>query len=180
MAFESLVPWRRNTSLIGFDPFGAETISPFSSLQREMNRMFNNIWSAPSRMPRNTLLRPEAGTFFYPDIEMSETNGHIDLSAEIPGVSEQDIELTISQDGTSISLKGEKKLAKKKKKKKEKEEKDYYCAERVYGEFKRTVALPCAVDQNKVEAKFHDGVLEVKLTKTEVYPTVKHIPIKAG
>jgi HSP20 family protein len=138
--------------------------------------MFNNIWSAPGVIPRNPQLRQDAGTFFSPDVEMSETNGHIEVSAEIPGVSEKDIDLTISQDGTSLSLRGEKKLSKKK----EDKEKDYYCAERVYGEFRRTVALPCAVDQDKVEAKFRNGVLEVKLTKTDASSKVKHIPIKAS
>ena len=175
MAFESLVPWRRNTSLIGSDPFGTDPLSPLSSLQREMNRMFNNIWSAPSAMPRSSQLQQSAaGTFFYPDIEMSETDGHIELSAEIPGVSEKDIDLTISQDGKSLSLRGEKKLAT------EKKEQDYYCAERVYGEFRRTMALPCAVDQDKVEARFHNGVLEVKLTKSDPVSNVKHIPVKAS
>ena len=174
MAFESLVPWRRNTSLIGSDPFGADALSPISSLQREMNRMFNNIWSAPSLMPRSSQLRQDAGTVFYPDIEMSETDGHIEVSAEIPGVSENDIDLTISQDGTSLSLRGEKKLAK------EKKEKDYYCAERVYGEFRRTVSLPCEVDQDKVDARFRNGVLEVKLTKTAPSASVKRIPVKAS
>ena len=175
MAFESLVPWRRrNTSLIGADPFGTDSLSPFTSLQREMNRMFDNIWSDPSSMSRNPQLRQGAEAFFYPDVEMSETDGHIEVSAEIPGVSEKDIDLTISQDGTSLSLRGEKKLAK------EKKEQDYYCAERVYGEFRRTVALPSAVDQNKVDARFHNGVLEVKLTKTDPSSNVKHIPVKAS
>ncbi len=171
MTLESLVPWRRNTSLLSSDPFSSEPMSAMSSLQREMNRMFNNIWSTP------TLGRPsqlqQAGVVFYPDVEVSETDGHIEVSAEIPGVSEKDIDLTISADGTSLSIRGEKKLAK------EKKEKDYYCAERVYGEFRRTVTLPCAVDQDKVEAKFHNGVLEIDLTKTDASSKVKRIAIKA-
>lgn len=173
MAFESLVPWRRNTSLAGTDPLGSD---PFSSLQREMNRMFNNFWMTPGPMQKGSPLGQTAGVSFLPDIEMSETNGYIEVSAEIPGVSEKDIELTISQDGSSLSIRGEKKVAKGKKEK----EKDYYCAERVYGEFKRTLELPCAVDQDKVQAKFSNGVLEVKLTKTDASPNVKRIPIKAG
>lgn len=174
MAFENLVPWRRSSSLVGSDPFGTDPLSPFSSLQREMNRMFDNIWSTPGATSMSPQLRQDAGAFFYPDIEMSETDGHIDVSAEIPGVSEKDIDLTISQDGTQLSLRGEKKLAK------EKKEQDYYCAERVYGEFRRTVALPCAVNQDKVDARFHNGVLEVKLTKMDPSSNVKRIPVKAS
>ena len=173
MTLESLVPWRRNTSLLSSDPFGSEPMSAMSSLQREMNRMFNNMWSEPTLARRPSPLTQALSTVFYPDVEVSETDGHIQLSAEIPGVSEKDIDLTISADGTSLSIRGEKKLAK------EKKEKEYYCAERVYGEFRRTVTLPCAVNQDKVEAKFHNGVLEIDLTKTDASSNVKHIPIKA-
>ena len=175
MAFESLVPWRRNTSLIGSDPFGADTLTPFSSLQREMNRMFNNLWSTPSRMPRTSLLRQDADTLFYPDMEISETNGHIEVSAEIPGVSEKDIDLTLSPDGKTLALKGVKKLSK------EKKDKDYYYAERSYGEFRRTMTLPSPVNPDKVDAKFHNGVLEIKLTKVEDSSKgVKRIAIKGS
>jgi HSP20 family protein len=110
---------------------------------------------------------------------MSETDGHIEVSAEIPGVSEKDIDLTISADGTSLSIRGEKKLAKNKQEKKQ-EKKDYYCAERAYGEFRRTVALPTEVDPDEVEAKFHNGVLEIVLTKADASSKVKHIAVKAS
>jgi HSP20 family protein len=137
-----------------------------------MNRMFNNMWSSS---PLASQIAPGTeATFFHPEVEMSETNGHIDVSAEIPGVSEKDIDLTLSPDGTTLSIKGEKKLSK------EKKDKDYYYAERSYGEFRRTMTLPCPVNPDKVDAKFHNGVLEVKLTKVEDSSKgVKRIAIKA-
>lgn len=111
---------------------------------------------------------------FIPDVEMSETDGHIHVSAEIPGVSEKDLDITLSPDGTTLSIRGEKKLVK------EKQEKDYYCAERTYGEFRRTLAMPSAVKQDGVVAKFTNGVLEIDLTKSDPSSKgIKHIPIKA-
>jgi HSP20 family protein len=135
--------------------------------------MFNNIWSEPS-LSRGGALEEGAG-FFYPDVEMSETNGHIEISAELPGVTDKDIDVTLSPDGTTLAIKGEKKLSK------EKKEKDYYCAERSYGAFRRTMSLPTPVNPDKVDAKFHHGVLEIKLTKVDDSSKgVKHIDIKAS
>lgn len=175
MALQSLAPWRRNTSLLSSDPLASDAVSSISSLQREMNRMFNNIWSAPTLGVRTSATPQWQSASFCPPVEMAETDGHIEVSAEIPGVSDKDIDVTISADGTSLSIRGEKKLAKKKK-----EEKDYYCAERTYGEFKRTVALPCEVDPDEVDAKFHNGVLEIVLTKADSSSKVKHISVKAS
>ena len=121
------------------------------------------------------MLGREPMHIFSPEVEMSETDGHIEVSAEIPGVTEKDIDVTISADGSTLSIRGEKKLAK------EVREKDYYCAERVYGEFRRTLPLPCPVNQDKVEAKFHNGVLEINLTKADASARgVKHIDIKTS
>lgn len=170
MNLESLVPWRRNTSLVS-DPFSSEPLTSISSLQREMNRMFNNIWSTPSMASR--IAPSTEAAFFHPEVEMSETNGHIEVSAEIPGVTEKDIDLTLSPDGKTLALKGVKKLSK------EKKDKDYYYAERSYGEFRRTMTLPSPVNPDKVDAKFHNGVLEIKLTKVEDSSKgVKRIAIK--
>jgi HSP20 family protein len=117
----------------------------------------------------------EGPSLFYPDIEMSETNGHIEISAELPGVSEKDIDVTLSPDGQTLVIKGEKKLTK------EKKEKDYYCAERSYGAFRRTMSLPSSVNPDKVDAKFRNGVLEIKLNKVDdTSKGMKHIDIKAS
>ena len=171
---ENLVPWRRTTALTS-DPFVSEPLSTISSLQREMNRMFNNLWAGPSIGQRRSAFSEVQGMTFVPDIEMSESDGHIFVSAEIPGVSEKDIDVTLSPDGTMLSIRGEKKLAK------EKREKDYYCSEREYGEFVRSLSLTTPVDENKIGAKFHNGVLEIDLTKAEgASQGVKHIPVKSS
>ena len=162
MAFEKLVPWRQSTP--PSDPF-----TSLSSLQSEMNRMFNNMWSSPTP---STVVE-EGMTFFHPDVEMSETDGHIEVSAELPGVSEKDIDVTLTPDGKTLSIKGEKKTSK------ETKEKDYYFAERTYGSFRRTMSLPAAANPDKVEAKFRNGVLEITLNKMESSSKgLKHIAIK--
>ena len=138
-----------------------------------MNRMFNNIWSSPSFVSQGSML-DEVSSLFRPDVEMSETNGHIEVTVELPGVSEKDIDVTLSADGKYLGISGEKKLSK------EKKETDYYCAERVYGAFRRTMSLPSSVNPDKVDAKFHHGVLEIKLDKVDdASKGVKHIDIKA-
>jgi HSP20 family protein len=134
--------------------------------------MFNNMWSSPSLLSHEGL--SDEAAFFYPDVEIAETDGHIEVSAEIPGVSEKDIDVTLSPDGTTLSIKGEKKLSK------EKREKDYYCAERSYGAFRRTMTLPCPVNPDKVDAKFQHGVLEIKLNKQDdTSKGLKHIAVKS-
>ena len=169
MAFEKLVPWRQSGSLTS-SPFlnPSESFTSLSSLQSEMNRMFNNMWSSPTP----SILAEEGMPFFHPDVEMSETNGHIEVSAELPGVSEKDIDVTLTPDGKTLSIKGEKRISK------EKKEKDYYCAERAYGTFRRTMTLPATVNPDKVEAKFRNGVLEITLNKMESSKSLKHIDIK--
>lgn len=174
MVLENLVPWRRGTSMTS-SPFSSSPLASLSSLQHEMNRMFNNMWAAPSLLSQTSHLRDESSTHFYPDVEICEEDGHIEVSAEIPGVSEKDIDVTLSPDGNTLSIKGEKKISK------TKSEKDYYCAERAYGAFRRTMTLPSPVNPDKVDAKFRNGVLEIKLSKIDDSSRrVKHIDIKTA
>ena len=168
MTFEQLVPWRKGAAQ------GQGPMSALSSLQEEMNRMFNNMWSSPGLSPPPTAPGEEMTSFFYPDIEMSESDGHIEVSAELPGVSDKDMTITLSPDGTTLSIKGEKKISK------EKKGKDYYCAERSYGSFRRTMTLPVPVNSEKVSAKFKHGVLEIKLEKLhDTSSAAKHIQISS-
>ncbi len=100
-----------------------------------------------------------AGDTFSPRIDISETEKNIIINAEIPGVSKENLKITL-QDNI-LTIEGEKK--------KVNEEKDieYYREERAFGKFKRSFTLPVEVDSDKVDAKFEDGVLEIKLVKYE-------------
>lgn len=145
--------------------------SPFTSLQREMNRLFDNFLGGPTLSPWAPFERGPAGAFI-PRVDVSETDREIKVSAELPGLDENDIDVSLTRD--TLTIKGEKK--------EEKEEKgtDYYRMERSYGSFSRSIPLPVEVDTDKVEATFKKGVLHVTLPKTEsAIEKTKKIPVKA-
>ena len=142
----ALAPWR-----------GMET------LRQEMERVFDRFFE-----PRWDEF--EAVGAWAPKLDFSETKDAYLVKAEVPGVEQKDISVSIQDQ--MLTIKGEKH--------KEKEEKDekYHRVERSWGAFARTIALPAGVDTEKVNATFKDGVLTVKLPKT---PAAKGttIPVKA-
>ncbi|HEY0836135.1 MAG TPA: Hsp20/alpha crystallin family protein [Azospirillum sp.] len=130
----------------------------FLDLREQMDRLFDNFfgttvepfgWGREGRM--TMALR----------VDVSETPDAITIKADLPGLDEKDVELTL--DGGVLTLKGEKKV--------EKEEKDeakhYHVVERGYGSFLRTFRLPDTVEAEKVAATFDKGVLTITLPKTE-------------
>ena len=106
-----------------------------------------------------------------PSIDVAESDDEITVKAEIPGVSADDIDVSI--DGSNLVISGEKKQ--------ESEEKDrnYYRVERCYGSFRRSIALPPGVDVDNIKASSKDGVLTVAIPKTEDKKSRK-IKIKAN
>lgn len=116
-------------------------------------------------------LRWQGRDFMWqPRVDVNETKDEIVVTAEVPGLTEKDIKITLKDNHLVIS--GEKKL--------EKEDKDenYYCCERRYGKFERAFALSTEVVAEKAKAKVKDGVLKIELPKAEkVKP--KEIEIQA-
>jgi HSP20 family protein len=103
-----------------------------------------------------------------PAIEVFEKEDRFVVKAELPGMKQEDIDLSVV--GDTLTIKGQRKAET------EVREEDYYCCERSYGSFFRSVALPSTVDAKKIEASYEDGVLEVTLPKApEVKP--KKVPI---
>lgn len=94
-----------------------------------------------------------------PDVDMFEDGGDVVVKAELPGIKKEDLEVTLT-DG-AITISGEKK------KEKEIKKKDYYKWERSYGSSCRTLSLPAEVQADKVKSTFKDGVLEVRMPKSE-------------
>ena len=125
-----------------------------SSLQNEMNRMFDRFFKGWDLSE----LGAETGAWL-PPIDLAETNDKVVVKAEIPGIDPKEIDISIQ--GDTLSVKGEKK--------EEKEEKggNYYRMERRYGSFSRSIDLPSSVDTNKVSAEYKNGVLEITLQKKE-------------
>ena len=138
-------------------PFGSlERWDPFRNLgdiQSEMNRLFDSFSGRPATMG-------QAGErMWLPAVDVRETKDEVILSFDVPGMSEKDIQLSIT--GDLLTVKGERKF-----------ERDdagdkYHRVERVYGKFERTVQLAMPVQTDKVKATYRDGVLEVKLPKLE-------------
>ncbi|MFQ5688411.1 MAG: Hsp20/alpha crystallin family protein [Candidatus Scalindua sp.] len=132
----------------------------FTSLHGDMNRMLDNFWDTKS-----------LGMEWRPSIDIAETDNDIIVKAEIPGVDPKDIDISIVDD--TLTIKGEKK------EEKEDKSKSYHRVERSYGSFTRRVALPAHVKIDEVEAKDHQGVLEITLPKMEKAKT-KKITVKTA
>ncbi|MCL5978683.1 MAG: Hsp20/alpha crystallin family protein [Nitrospirae bacterium] len=132
-------------------------LKELEEMRKDMDRLFDEFFSPVTRRRRGWL-KPEMGVI-VPNIEMYDRKNEIVLKAELPGVSKEDIDLTITKD--SLTLKGEIK------KEEEIKEEDYYASERSYGSFTRTIALPAEVDSEKSKASFKNGVLEIVLPKRE-------------
>ncbi|HOO00352.1 MAG TPA: Hsp20/alpha crystallin family protein [Syntrophales bacterium] len=147
---------------------GREEEHPFLSLQREMNRLFDDFFRGAG-MP--SLFEGEGGRF-YPSVDVRDAEGEIIVQAELPGMDDKDIEVLLTDN--ALTIKGEKK------EEKEDKGKGYYHMERTFGAFSRTIPLPGGVDTKKAEAKFKKGVLTISLPKTEeAKAKVKKIAVKS-
>jgi HSP20 family protein len=98
-------------------------------------------------------------SFAAPAVDVSEDDKAYKITAELPGLEQKDIDITVS--GDMLTLKGEKRYEK------EQKDKNRYMSERAYGSFQRSFALPEGVDRNKIAADLSKGVLTVSLPKTE-------------
>lgn len=139
-----LIPWR-----------------PFRELG-EMERRFEDILGRPF-LPAVWRRIPMVEMGWAPAIEVFEKEDKFVVKAELPGMKEEDIDISII--GDTLTIKGERKAES------EVKEEEYYCCECSYGSCSRSIALPSNVDANKIEANYEDGVLEVSLPKApEVKP----------
>ncbi len=126
--------------------------NPFLALQREVNNLFDDFFSpAP--------FETKDWNMGFPQVDIKETDKELKISAELPGLTEKDIEVLISED--LLTIQGEKREEKEDKKE------NYYSSERYYGSFKRQIRLPEAVTADKVQAKFKNGVLDITIPKSE-------------
>ena len=109
---------------------------------------------------------------WLPPVEVTESDKSIVISAELPGLAEKDVELSLEDD--VLTIRGEKM----EEKKEEKDDKRYHVVERTYGSFRRSFSLPSNVDAEKATAEFSKGVLTVTLPKVEAEKqTGRKIPV---
>ena len=125
-----------------------------SDVQGEVNRLFDTFFGRPTAGGNGPSPR-----MWVPVLDMHETKDDLILSFELPGVSEKDVSLSIT--GDLLTLKGERAFNR------DVTDDGYQHVERAYGKFERTVQLPMPVQADKVKATYRDGVLEVRLPKTE-------------
>jgi HSP20 family protein len=117
---------------------------PFST---DFNRLFNSLWEAPGQRR------------WMPEMDLVESDDHYLLKADLPGMKQEDVSIEFN-DGT-LTISGERKAEY------ERKEKGYVRLERSFGRFSRSLTLPDGVDPDKIEAAFHDGVLDVRIAKPE-------------
>lgn len=166
MNMNALAPFTRNIAGVpaGADP--VNTRDPFLALHRGVNQLFDEAlrdFGAPL-----TGRSPRAG--IWPSVEISEGEREVRVTAEVPGMERDDIELML--DGDAIVLRGEKKA--------ESEDAERRMSERFYGRFERRIPLGFEVGEEQVEARFRNGVLSVSVPKPANMPgTVRRIEISA-
>ena len=156
MAMET---WRPGRGLIPWQPFGD---------LGELSRRFENIFGRSLLPTWRRLPLEERG--WVPSIDVLEKEDKYTVRAELPGIKEEDIGVSVV--GDTLTIKGERKAES------EVREEDYHCCECSYGSFFRSIALPSNVDTEKIEASYEGGILEVSLPKAaEVKP--KKIAVSA-
>ncbi|MBN9598608.1 MAG: Hsp20/alpha crystallin family protein [Afipia sp.] len=142
MAMKSLIPVNQDRSLLRRD------LGPFTALQQEIDRLFDGF-------TRNfTGGMPQA---LVPSMDVSETDREIEITAELPGLEEKDVQLNVADN--LLTIRGEKKNLR------EEKDKDYRLVERSYGSFSRTIELPAGVDADSIKATISKGVLKVTVPK---------------
>ena len=169
MQISDLIPWGRDKNKT---PTTGESRSnnPLAALQRDINHVFEDFWE---RVENGWNGRTNAVGTFGPSTDVSETDKSIEVAIELPGMSEEDIDISLS--GDAMTIRGEKKVEH------EEKRKGVYMSERSYGSFYRTIPLPPGVDADKADATFKRGVLTVTLPKSpEAQAKVKRIPVKSG
>lgn len=146
-------------------------LDPFLSLHRDVNRMFDELYRGGARPGGGG---SEVGQMLEADLNVSETDGAYRVTAEIPGVRPEDIDIRLDDD--ILTIQGEKRFEREEGGDKE----DFHLVERSYGTFRRSIRLPRSVDADKVHATCENGVLHVTLPKSPEEQRSRRVEVKAG
>lgn len=141
----ALERWRERRGITPWRP-----LREIEDIERRLEELFERPWP-----PWGRAAEEEKG--WMPALDVFEKEDKLVVKAELPGMKEEDIEVSVS--GDTLNIKGEKKSES------EVKEENYYRSERSYGSFFRSVPIPSTVDAKKIEANYEDGVLEVTLPK---------------
>lgn len=170
MVFQEMVPWRKGRQNVRMN--NGDNDLTLNTLQRRMNRMFDDFFGdfGGGLYPLRALSR--SADEFAPRMDVSETDKEITITAEMAGIDEPDVDVTLQDD--VLRIHGEKKI--------ERDEKnERFClTERSCGTFSRSIVLPTEVQQDKIDASFKKGVLTIRLPKVPVEESkAKKIEIKS-
>lgn len=138
----------------------------FADLREEIDRLWQTALANPWRPFRTVLPEP-----VFPAMDVFEKDGKLQVHAELPGMTEKDIDISI--DGDTMTISGEKTQTQ------EVNEKDYHRSERTYGSFSRQITLPAGADTDNVSAEFKNGVLQVVVPVSTPQPA-KKIEVKTA
>lgn len=169
MTITDLLPWNRDKDQV--EVRSQPENDSLLDLRQEIDRLFDDFFERPFGM---TPFRSDESwglRGFSPSIDLSESDKEIKVTAELPGMEPEDIDLELHDN--FLSIRGEKKS--------ENEQKSdrYYRLERSYGSFQRSIPLPNKVEPDKVDANFKKGVLTIKMPKSETEKS-KRIKIEKG
>jgi HSP20 family protein len=165
MSVRDLIPRTKRQQL----STGREAFDPFLTLHREMNRIFDDVFRGFGPLGRVGDPVME-GQFAWPQLELSETDSAVTVSAELPGLSENDVQVEIVNG--VLSIRGEKKA--------ERSDESRFVSERYYGSFERQIPLE-GVEEDKAQADFKNGVLTVTLPKSaQSNSNVKRVAINTN
>jgi HSP20 family protein len=166
MAIRDLIPWNRGRDMT---VRRGEEHNPFLTLHREVNHLFDDFFRGFDRAPFDTASRFFDRSVGWPNIEVSETDNEVKVTAELPGLDEKDVDVQLANG--VLAIRGEKKT--------ETEDKDRRFSERYYGRFERRIPID-GIDENEVTASFKNGVLTVLLPKSATaQENVKRIAINS-
>jgi len=149
----------------------ADPRDPFNLMRRQMDNMLDTVWGG------GRPAKPVASGMLSPRVDVSETDKELRVTAELPGVEQKDLTVTLT--GDVLTIKGEKRSETETKP--SDPQATYHRIERSYGSFQRTMSVPYDIDPAKVDAKFKDGVLTITLPKpVDVQRQAKKIEIKTA
>jgi HSP20 family protein len=161
---KDLIPWGRSRTPSRYEDRSYDTsVSPFFTLRREMDRLFDDAFRGFGLSSFGN-----GNGAAWPHVEVVDRDKEVRVTAELPGLDEKDVELRVED--SMLVLSGEKRT--------EVDDKERQYSERYYGRFERHVALPSEVDDERANASFRNGVLTITLPKTErARQQTKRIPI---
>jgi len=175
MALNYLIPRNKRHSISKRDEFS----HPLLSFQQELNKMFEEFFNSEDSFGDLSMFPMGVGEKSWdpltPRVDLSETEKDVIVSMELPGICEEDIDVSIKDNALTVS--GEKKQER------DSEEKDkgWYRLERHFGSFSRTVPLPTRVKDSEAEATFKNGVLTISIPKEDSETSTAHrISVRKG